>query len=157
VKVVQIFGVFEMLSKQAKLFTESDDDVVISGISGRFPNSNNLHDFAANLYNKIDMVDDDERRWKHTNSLIPKRSGKVNGLEKFDATFFGMHFKQANAMDPQARVVLEHSYEAILDAGINPKSLRGSRTGCYIGCSYAESEKAWFYDMVAKDGFGMSG
>lgn len=34
-------------------------------------------------------------------------------------------------------MLLEHAYEAILDAGINPKSLRGSRTGVFIGACFA--------------------
>jgi fatty acid synthase, animal type len=78
-----------------------EDEIVISGISGRFPNSKNISDFGDNLYNKVDMVDDDEKRWRHTNPEIPKRMGKLHNLEKFDATFFGVHFKQAHTMDPQ--------------------------------------------------------
>ena len=135
----------------------SGDEIVISGVSGRFPNSNNMHDFAHNLYNKIDMVDDDERRWRHTNPEIPKRMGKVSNLEKFDATFFGVHFKQAHTMDPQCRLLLEHAYEAVLDAGINPKTLRGSRTGVFMGACFAESEKTWFYEKVSTGGFGITG
>ena len=135
----------------------SGDEIVISGVSGRFPNSNNMHDFAYNLYNKIDMVDDDEIRWRHTNPEIPKRMGKVSNLEKFDATFFGVHFKQAHTMDPQGRLLLEHAYEAVLDAGINPKTLRGSRTGVFMGACTADSEKTWFYDRVSTDGFGITG
>lgn len=38
------------------------------------------------------MVDDDERRWRHTNPEIPKRMGKIDRLEKFDANFFGLSF-----------------------------------------------------------------
>ena len=83
-----------------------EDEIVISGISGRFPNSDNMHDFAHNLYNKVDMVDDDEKRWRHTNPEIPKRFGKVNRLEKFDAFFFSVHHRQANTMDPQCRMLL---------------------------------------------------
>lgn len=37
---------------------DPDDEIVISGISGRFPNSANVAEFANNLYNKVDMVDD---------------------------------------------------------------------------------------------------
>lgn len=69
------------------------EDIVISGISGRFPNSHNVNDLAFNLYNKIDCVDDSERRWKHTHPSIPKRHGKVYDIEKFDAPFFGVHYK----------------------------------------------------------------
>jgi len=47
----------------------------------------------------------------------PKRFGKVNDLTKFDATFFGIHPKQADRMDPQIRMLMELTYEAIVDAG----------------------------------------
>lgn len=134
-----------------------DDEIVISGVSGRFPNSDNMAEFAHNLYNKVDMVDDDERRWRHTNPEIPKRSGKINNLEKFDASFFGVNFKQARCMDPQSRLMLEHSYEAVLDAGINPKSLRGSNTGVFVGISFNESEKLWVYEKISLSGFGLTG
>jgi len=48
---------------------------------------------------------------------MPKRCGKLKDLTKFDASFFGVHPKQANAMDPQLRMLLEVTYEALLDAG----------------------------------------
>ena len=134
-----------------------DDEIVISGISGRFPSSNNMHEFAHNLYNKLDMVDDDESRWKHTNAEIPTRMGKINNMEKFDASFFGINQKQAITMDPQGRMILEHAYEAVLDAGVNPKSLKGTRTGVFIGACFAEAEKTWFYDNIPPDGLGMTG
>ena len=142
---------------QLRANTSHDNEVVISGISGRFPNSNNMHEFSDNLYNKVDMVDDDERRWNHTNAEIPRRIGKVNNIEKFDAKFFGVHHKQAHTMDPQCRILMEHTYEAILDSGVNPKSLRGSRTGVFIGACYNESEKHWLYEKIPKDGFGIVG
>lgn len=47
----------------------------------------------------------------------PSRSGKLKDLTKFDASFFGVHPKQANTMDPQLRLLMEVTYEAILDAG----------------------------------------
>jgi len=48
---------------------------------------------------------------------MPKRCGKLKDLTKFDASFFGVHPKQANGMDPQLRLLLEVTYEALLDAG----------------------------------------
>lgn len=133
------------------------DDIVISGMSGKFPNSKNVSEYEYNLYNKVDMIDDDERRWRHFNPEIPKRSGKIYGLEKFDATFFGVHFKQAHTMDPQTRILIETAYEAVMDAGINPKILRGSRTGVFVGSCISESEKTWFYEKVSSGGFGITG
>uniref|UniRef100_A0A182XBL3 Fatty acid synthase n=1 Tax=Anopheles quadriannulatus TaxID=34691 RepID=A0A182XBL3_ANOQN len=133
------------------------DEIVISGIAGRFPNSDNVKEYGYNLFNKIDMVDDLETRWRHSNVEIPRRMGKVNNLEKFDATFFGVHFKQAHTMDPQCRILVEHAYEAAIDAGVNPKSLRGSRTGVFVGACFAESEKTWFYEKISSGGFGITG
>lgn len=103
------------------------------------------------------MVDDEEIRWRHFNVEIPKRMGKISGLEKFDATFFGVHFKQAHTMDPQCRLLIERAYEAVMDAGINPKSLRGSRTGVFVGACFSESEKTWFYEKISSGGFGITG
>lgn len=94
------------------------------------------------------MTDDDERRWKHTYAEIPRVAGKIHGLEKFDSKFFGVHFKQAHTMEPQSRLLLERAYECVVDSGINPKTLRGSRTGVFIGACFSESEKTWFYDKV---------
>lgn len=48
---------------------------------------------------------------------IPPRSGKLRNLDLFDASFFGVGEKQADATDPQFRIILETAYEAIVDAG----------------------------------------
>lgn len=103
------------------------------------------------------MVDDDERRWRHEHAEIPKRSGKINNVEKFDATFFGVHFKQAHTMDPQGRILIETAYEAVLDAGINPKSIRNTKVGVFIGACFSESDKTWFYEKIPSAGFGITG
>jgi fatty acid synthase, animal type len=138
-------------------YSEQRVKVAVSGISGRFPKSNNMKEFANNLYNKIDMLDDGESRWKHVDSEVPKRSGKINNLNKFDASFFSIHNKLANAMDPQARILLEHSYEAILDAGISPQSLVGSRTGVFIGCMLSDSLNMYLSKIPNKDGHSLTG
>ena len=91
----------------------ADNDVVISGISGRFPSSNNVKEFEYNLFNKVDMTDDDESRWNHFHDEVPRRFGKIHNLEKFDASFFSTLNKHANWTDPQIRILLEHSYEVI--------------------------------------------
>ncbi|XP_043070750.1 fatty acid synthase [Drosophila grimshawi] len=150
------------MAKKNKKYSRSrpdtdGDDIVISGMAGKFPNCKNISEYEYNLYNKIDMVDDDERRWRHFNPEIPKRFGKISNLEKFDATFFGVHFKQAHTLDPQTRILIETAYEAVIDAGINPKSLRGTKTGVYIGSCISESEKTWFYEKVSSGGFGITG
>lgn len=99
------------------------EDIVISGISGRFPESDNVDELSENLLNHVDMITEDERRWPIGLYGLPSRAGKIKDLSKFDAQFFGVHGKQANLMDPQARMLLELTYEAICDAGKNGLSL----------------------------------
>ena len=50
---------------------------------------------------------------------MPRRNGKLKNLDHFDASFFGIPPKQAHVMDPGLRILMEVSYEAILDAGNN--------------------------------------
>uniref|UniRef100_A0A8C2HV47 Fatty acid synthase n=1 Tax=Cyprinus carpio TaxID=7962 RepID=A0A8C2HV47_CYPCA len=133
------------------------EDIVIAGISGRLPESNNLEEFWQNLFNGVDMVTEDDRRWKPGLYGLPGRNGKLKEIDRFDAAFFGVHPKQAHTMDPQLRLMLEISYEAIVDGGINPVSMRGSKTGVYIGVSGSEAGEAFSKDPEELLGYSMTG
>ncbi|KAF4797413.1 Fatty acid synthase [Turdus rufiventris] len=133
------------------------EDVVIAGIAGRLPESDNLQEFWENLLNGVDMVTEDDRRWKPGIYGLPRRNGKLKDLSKFDASFFGVHPKQANTMDPQLRLLLEVSYEAILDGGINPGTLRGTDTGVWVGASGSEAGEALSQDPEELLGYSMTG
>lgn len=123
--------------------------VVVSGISGIFPNADNMEELSYNLYNKIDMIDNSETRWKHFNEIVPRRSGKIRNVDKFDANCFYFSQRQANSCDPQMRMLTEHCYEAILDAGVSPYSLNGTRTQVFVGCSAQDSKEAHVYTWRA--------
>nr|XP_022904132.1 fatty acid synthase isoform X2 [Onthophagus taurus] len=133
------------------------DDVVITGISGRFPESNNMEEFRQQLFDGIDLVTDDERRWPSGLYGLPTRTGKLKDISHFDATFFGVHAKQAHVMDPQLRLLLELTHEAIVDAGMSPAELKGSKTGVFIGVSDSESSEYWTYDPDKINGYGLTG
>lgn len=88
---------------------------------------------------------------------LPERNGKLKDLTHFDATFFGVHAKQAHLMDPQLRLLLELTHEAVVDAGLNPAELRGSRTGVYVGVSNSETEELWTSDPDKINGYALTG
>ncbi|XP_037093774.1 LOW QUALITY PROTEIN: fatty acid synthase-like [Pollicipes pollicipes] len=133
------------------------DDVVISGVSGKFPESDNLQEFADNLFGGVDMVTEDGRRFTPGIFGLPTRSGKLKDLSSFDASFFGVSPKQANKMDPQLRLLLELTHEAIVDAGVSPQSLRGTRTGVFIGVSQSETDTKLSEDPDQINGYGLTG
>lgn len=86
------------------------------------------------------MSTEEDIRWKHADfPVLPKRRSLIDGLEKFDASLFKIHPSQADEMDPQGRILLEQAYSAILDAGINPATLRGSNTGVFSATSFGDT------------------
>ena len=117
----------------------SPKEIVVAGISCRLPESDNTEEFWKHLICGEDMVTEDDRRWKPGFCNLPKRNGKLKDLSKFDAEYFQTNPLQANAMDPQLRILLEVAYEAIADAGYGPSELGGTTAGVFVGSMFAEA------------------
>ena len=83
------------------------------------------------------QVTADDRRWPVGFQGLPPRTGKLPGFDKFDASFFSVHGKQAQRMDPQLRKLLEVAYEAWVDTGGRKKACFALVIAVNLACQNA--------------------
>jgi acyl transferase domain-containing protein/acyl carrier protein len=93
---------------------------------------------------------------------VPGRSvsrwgGFIDDIGGFDASFFGFGEREATAIDPQHRLLLETSWEAIEHAGIVPPSLTGSRTGVFVGLCHHDYTVVTSDAGALDDAYGFTG
>ncbi|UMB72305.1 sulfolipid-1 biosynthesis phthioceranic/hydroxyphthioceranic acid synthase [Mycobacterium paraterrae] len=76
---------------------------------------------------------------------VTKWGGFLDDVAGFDSEFFGISDREATAIDPQHRLLLETSWEALQHGGVNPASLTGSATGVFVGLAHDD------YTLVTGD------
>ena len=121
--------------------------IAVVGMACRFPGAPDLATFWSLLAaggNAVTNGRPDPGPWQgvagNPSAEDPalRQGGFVEGLDQFDARFFGIRPIEARMMDPRQRMLLETSWQALEDAGINPDLLVGSRAGVYAGLGSSE-------------------
>lgn len=126
-------------------------DIAIIGISGRYPDADDLDQFWANLTEGIDSIREvPDDRWDHSRYYDPdgskpgrsyaKWGGFLGDVDKFDPLFFNISPAEADFLDPQARLFLQTAWHAVEDAGYPPSALAQRTVGVYVGVMHGMYE-----------------
>ena len=110
------------------------DGIAIIGMSCRFPGARNVDEFWRNLRDGVESVTFFSDQELGDSGIDPasindpnyvKAGCVIEGIDLFDASFFGYSTKEAETIDPQQRLFLECAWEAIEDAGYTPQTYEG--------------------------------
>jgi 3-oxoacyl-(acyl-carrier-protein) synthase/NAD(P)-dependent dehydrogenase (short-subunit alcohol dehydrogenase family) len=114
-------------------------DIAIIGMSGIFPQAEDLNEFALNLQNGRDSVRElplERRRYSTLDRYKNfRKAGFLDRVDLFDYPFFKISLAEAEKMDPQQRVMLELVVSAIENAGYSLAAFSGSNTAVYMSAS----------------------
>ncbi len=116
-------------------------EIAVVGMACHFPKANDLEAFWENLRNgreSISFLTDEELEPSGVDPAslkdphYVKAASILDGVELFDASFFGVPANEARVMDPQQRLLLQSAWKALEDAGYNPETYKGA-IGVYAG------------------------
>ena len=143
--------------------------IAVIGMGCRLPGGiDSPDDFWQALLQGDDLVTEiPADRWDVEDHYDPERGvqgrsvsrwgGFIDNIGGFDAAFFGFGEREATAIDPQHRLLLETSWEAIEHAGIAPPSLTGSRTGVFVGLCHHDYTVLTTDAGALDDAYGFTG
>ncbi len=146
-----------------------DEPIAIVGMACRFPGGvTDPESFWRLLNNGVDAVSEVPRErfeiddWYDPDpaavgKMTSRWGGFLQNIEQFEPSFFGISPREAASVDPQERLLLETTWEALERAGLKPDSLMGSNTGVYMGLCGAEYQARVMADTAAIDGYSISG
>ncbi|MFD7221255.1 condensation domain-containing protein [Streptomyces sp. NPDC059892] len=112
--------------------TRARPAVAVIGIATRFPQADSLDAFRANLRDGVDSVRPIPAERVESTCLDPSADypelGYLDRIDLFDHEYFGLSRREAEVTDPQHRIALELTHEALQNAGYAPSGLRDSQT-----------------------------
>jgi myxalamid-type polyketide synthase MxaB len=126
--------------------TFTAEPIAVTGMACRFPGASDLEAFWDVLHGGIDAISEvPAERWdidffydpdpNAPGKIYTRFGGFLKQVDMFDAQFFGISPREALSLDPQQRMLLELSWEALERAGTPPDRLFGSKTGVFVGIS----------------------
>jgi acyl transferase domain-containing protein/NADPH:quinone reductase-like Zn-dependent oxidoreductase/SAM-dependent methyltransferase/NADP-dependent 3-hydroxy acid dehydrogenase YdfG len=124
-------------------------EIAIIGISGRYPQADNVATFWENLKTGKNCVTEiPQERWDYRQYYDPQKNkrgksyckwgGFINNVDRFDPLFFNIAPKEAQIMDPQERLFLQTAWETIEDSGYTRAKLEQEKVGVFVGALYLE-------------------
>ncbi|GFG67672.1 putative polyketide synthase [Mycobacterium kubicae] len=131
-------------TQPATVTTRTDEPIAIIAVACRFPGAPNLEAFWDVLSEGVDAIREiPEDRFdvdefydpdpEAPGKIYSRFGGFLDEIDGFDPEFFGISPREAIWIDPQQRLVLETVWEGLERAGYSPASLRGSRSGIFVG------------------------